>query len=139
MSAAPVIETIALCKSYGRTKAVRDLNLTVRPHCITAFLGLNGAGKSTTIKMLLGMILPTSGCGKVLGNRIDNPAASVALRRRVAFVSEDKHLYSYMTVEQVIRFTSGFYPDWRPDLAQELLRRYDLPPNARSGICRKGC
>jgi ABC-type multidrug transport system ATPase subunit len=56
-----VIFTHALTKSYGGTEAVRGLNLSVGRNRITAFLGRNGAGKSTTIKMLLGMIRPTVG------------------------------------------------------------------------------
>ena len=96
--------------------AVRDLNLCVAPHQITGFLGSNGAGKSTTIKMLLGMIRPTSGGGSVLGKRIDTQNESVELRRDVAYVSEDKRLYAYMTVEQTIRFTSAFFPAGGPTL-----------------------
>ena len=87
MIGAPVIETIGLSKSYGRMHAVRNLNLTVQPNRITAFLGLNGAGKSTTIRMLLGMIRPTEGTGTVLGRRIDDALESVAMRRYTAFVS----------------------------------------------------
>lgn len=138
MTGAPVIQTTALSKSYGRTQAVRSLNLNVDPHRITAFLGLNGAGKSTTIKMLLGMIRPTSGSGTVLGRRIDDPAENVALRREVAFVSEDKRLYSYMTVAQIVRFTSGFFPGWRHEIANTLLRKYDLPANRKVKHLSKG-
>src|SRR5436309_2667552 len=106
MTAAPVIQTTDLSKSYGAVEAVRQLSLTVEPNRITGFLGRNGAGKSTTIKMLLGMIRPTSGEGAVLGKRITDPAQSVEFRRQIAYVSEDKRLYDYMTVEQMIRFTS---------------------------------
>jgi ABC-2 type transport system ATP-binding protein len=134
----PVIKTAALSKSYGRTHAVRGLNLTVEPNRITAFLGLNGAGKSTTIKMLLGMIEPTSGSGVVLGRRIDDQTDSVALRHEVAFVSEDKGLYGYMTVEQIIKFTSGFFPDWRSEVACALVRKYELPPERKVRQLSKG-
>jgi ABC-2 type transport system ATP-binding protein len=134
----PVIQTRALTKSYGRTEAVRGLDLVVAPGCITGFLGRNGAGKSTTIKMLLGMMRPTSGDGAVLGRRITDPRESVELRRHVAYVSEDKRLYSYMTVEQMIRFTSSFYPDWRADMATKLLHEYELPPARRVRALSKG-
>jgi len=110
----------------------------VRPHQITAFLGLNGAGKSTTIKMLLGMIESSSGEGKVLGKRIADPAESVELRRKIAYVSENKRLYDYMTVEQIIRFTRSFYTDWRPDIEQQLLRSYELPLNRSIKSLSKG-
>ena len=70
MNGEPVISTTHLTKSYGGVDVVRDLSLVVRPNCITAFLGRNGAGKSTTIKMLIGMIAPSAGDGTVLGKRI---------------------------------------------------------------------
>jgi ABC-2 type transport system ATP-binding protein len=138
MTEPPVIQTHDLTKSYGAVTAVRALNLAVEPNRITGFLGRNGAGKSTTLKMLLGMIRPTSGSGTVLGHQICDPAQNVALRHRVAYVSEDKRLYDYMTVEQMIRFTSGFYADFRADNAQSLLRKFELPPSRRVKSLSKG-
>src|SRR5271156_1109201 len=133
-----VIETERLGKSYGRVEAVRGLSLSVKPHQITAFLGLNGAGKSTTIRMLLGMIRPSSGNGMVLGHRINDVKESVCLRRKVAYVSENKQLYDYMTVEQIIRFTRPFYPDWSPNRERTLLGTYELPPERRIKSLSKG-
>ncbi len=138
MTNIPVIETNDLSKSYRQVKAVRDLSFSVKPHQITAFLGLNGAGKSTTIRMLLGMIRPSGGTGQVLGHRIDDENESVALRRKVAYVSENKQLYDYMTVEQIIRFTRPFYPDWRLDRERTLLAAYQLPTNRRIKSLSKG-
>jgi len=134
----PVIQTKQLRKSYGKFEAVRGLDLCIEPNRITGFLGANGAGKSTTIKMLLGMIKPTSGGGSVLGRKIDDPKASVDMRRHVAYVSEDKRLYAYMTVEQIIRFTRACYTDWRPDVEQSLLRTYALPLDRKIKALSKG-
>jgi ABC-2 type transport system ATP-binding protein len=138
MTAAPVIETNGLSKSYGKVEAVRSLNLSVAANRITGFLGRNGAGKSTTIKMLLGMIRPTAGEATLMGKRIDDPAANVELRRGVAYVSEDKRLYDYMTVEQIIRFTASFYFDWRADAVGPLLRKFELPPARKIKSLSKG-
>jgi ABC-2 type transport system ATP-binding protein len=138
MTNLPVIQTQGLCKHYGGVEAVRGLNLCVKPNQITAFLGLNGAGKSTTIRMLLGMIRPSNGEGRVLGHRIDNENESVCLRRKVAYVSENKQLYDYMTVEQIIRFTRPFYPDWNLDRERKLLRAYQLPPRRKIRALSKG-
>jgi ABC-2 type transport system ATP-binding protein len=121
------IETNGLSKSYGGIEAVRAVNLAIHAHQITAFLGLNGAGKTTTIKMLLGMVKPTSGEGRVLGERINDGAENIRLRRKVAYVSENKQLYDYMTVDQMIRFTRSFYGDWRVDVEQKLKKSYQLP------------
>ena len=138
MSHAPVIQVRELKKSFGRVDAVCNLNMSVAPDRITAFLGLNGAGKSTTIKMLLGMIAPSSGDGTVLGRSISDPKESVDMRRSVAYVSEQQHLYDYMTVEQMIRFTKSFYPAWHSEIEQKLLRTYELPLDRKVGTLSKG-
>ena len=138
MTSGLVIQTNKLGKSYGRVEAVKELSLSIKPHSITAFLGLNGAGKSTTIKMLLGMIRPSSGDGAVLGQRISDPIESARIRTKIAYVGENKRLYDYMTVEQMIRFTSAFYPDWRPDEQEKLLRQYGLPLDRKVRSLSKG-
>ena len=127
MSDAPVIESQGLSKRYGDFTAVSDIALRVERERITGFLGRNGAGKSSTIKMLLGMIRPSSGSARVLGHHIDVPAESLVMRRKVAYVGEDKGLYPYMTVGQMIRFTRSFYPDWRTEVETRLLDEYQLP------------
>lgn len=133
-----VIATQALSKSYGSTEAVRGLNLSIRRNRITAFLGRNGAGKSTTIKMLLGMIRPSAGAGTVLGKRITDAEENRELRQRVAYVAEDKPLYGYMTVEQTVRFVSSFYSDWRTDVEKKLLQDYELPLRRKVKLLSKG-
>jgi ABC-2 type transport system ATP-binding protein len=132
------IHTSSLTKSYGQFLAVDSLNLIVPKNSITAFLGPNGAGKSTTIKMLLGMIRPTNGAAAVLGHTISILNESSRLRERIAYVAEDKPLYGYMTVEQIVRFTSRFYGDWRPDEAQRLLAEYRLPAKEKVRSLSKG-
>jgi ABC-2 type transport system ATP-binding protein len=138
MTDAPVILTHDLAKSFGEVPAVRGLNLSVGANRITAFLGQNGAGKSTTIKMLLGMVRPTCGEGTVLGKRITDPQENREMRRRVAYVAEDKPLYGYMTVEQTMRFASSFYPDWRDAVARRLLSEYKLSPHRKVKKLSKG-
>ena len=133
-----VIETQDLTKRYGKVEAVRSMNLAIAEGQITGFLGRNGAGKSTTIKMLLGMTRPTHGNGKVLGRLITNSKANCEMRRDVAFVGEDKQLYAYMTVAQMIRFTKSFYQDWRPEVEQRLLGQYQLPLDRRVKALSKG-
>jgi ABC-2 type transport system ATP-binding protein len=133
-----VIETHQLTKRFGQFAAVEALDLNVRAHQITGFLGRNGAGKSTTIKMLLGMTHPTSGTGTLLGRSIDDARENREARRNVAYVGEDKQLYAYLTVEELIRFTSSFYADWRPEVARRLLADYALPPKRKVRALSKG-
>ena len=133
-----VIETHELWKRYGSFEAVRSLNLRVIGQRITGFLGRNGAGKSTTIKMLLGMTHPTSGTGMILGRPIEDAPANREARRQIAYVGEDKQLYGYMTVEQLVRFTKSFYSDWQPEVEQRLLRQYQLPLDRKVKALSKG-
>jgi ABC-2 type transport system ATP-binding protein len=133
-----VIQTNGLMKSYGQFVAVNSLDLSVPKNRITAFLGPNGAGKSTTIKILLGMVRPTSGDATVLGHAIYSSSESCFLRKRIAYVAEDKPLYGFMTVERLIHFTRAFYPDWRLDQEQRLLAEYRLPLNKKVCSLSKG-
>lgn len=135
---AAVIETSELKKTYGKNEAVRGLNLSVLAGSVCAFLGQNGAGKSSTIKMLLGMTHPTSGRGSVFGHRIDKESESLLIRRKAAFVAEDKRLYDYMTVAEITRFTKSFFPGWNHTLENRLMEQFELPADRRIRQLSKG-
>ncbi|MBO0722411.1 MAG: ATP-binding cassette domain-containing protein, partial [Blastocatellia bacterium] len=105
-----IIETKKLKKYYGGSAAVDGLDLAVERGSIHGFLGRNGAGKTTTIKMLLGLTYPTAGEARVFGLRPEDRKEGVAIRRRVGFVGEDKGLYDYARVGQMIAFTRSFFP-----------------------------
>jgi ABC-2 type transport system ATP-binding protein len=134
----PVIETQGLHKSFKGHDALTGLNLNVPAGSIYGFLGRNGAGKTTTIKLLMGFLKPNSGTARVFGLAATDAAASVEIRRRVGFVTEDKDLYPYMTVQQIIRFTRSFFPKWRDDLHQRYLKLFDLPPKRKISALSKG-
>jgi ABC-2 type transport system ATP-binding protein len=133
-----VIRTADLWKVYDRVEAVRGLDLHVPPGSIFGFLGKNGAGKTTTIKVLLGMARPTSGEVRVFDLAAGDANASVEIRRRTGFVSEDKDLYDYMTVDEMVRFTSSFFPRWRTDLEQRYARLFELPINRKVKTLSRG-
>jgi ABC-2 type transport system ATP-binding protein len=133
-----VIETAELRKDYDGIEAVRGLNLRVPTGSIYGFLGRNGAGKTTTIKVLLGMARPTSGRVRVFGLPADEQVASVAIRSRTGFVSEERDLYDYLTVEQTIRFTADFFPRWRGELQQQYLRAFGLPLDRKVKALSRG-
>ena len=133
-----VIETTELYKNYGAVKALRGLNLQVPGGSIYGFLGRNGAGKTTTIKVLLGMVRATSGVTRVFGLPSGREETSVQIRRRTGFVSEDKDLYDYMTVEEMIRFTAAFYRGWRSDLERRYLRAFELPAERKVRALSRG-
>lgn len=134
-----VIETSGLRKTYGEgAEALRGLDLSVPAGSICGFLGRNGAGKTSTIKILLGMTRPGSGTARVLGLDAASPESSVEIRRRTGFVSEEKDLFGYMTVADTIRFTAAFYPRWRRDLEQRYLRKFELPPDRKVKALSRG-
>ncbi|HKR07564.1 MAG TPA: ABC transporter ATP-binding protein [Gemmatimonadaceae bacterium] len=138
MKTAYAIETEALTKYYGDFEAVRGLTMRVPKGTITGFLGQNGAGKSSTIRMLLGMSRPTRGNGRVLDFDIADERQSIEMRKRVAYVGEDKRLYDYMTVGQMIEFTRAFYPGWRHDVEKKLLDEFRLPLDRPTKKLSKG-
>lgn len=138
MADAIAIETIDLRKDYGSVEALRGLSLRVPAGSIFGFLGRNGAGKTTTIKILLGMTRPTSGSVHVFGLPATDQDASVEIRRRAGFVSDEKDLYDHLTVDEIIRFTAAFFPRWRTDLATKYLRSFDLPPTRKIKALSRG-
>ena len=127
-----LIETTDLYKRYEGVEALRGLTLAVPAGSICGFLGRTGAGKTTTIKILLGMASPTSGRATVFGLPADSPSASVDIRRRTGFVGDDKGLYDAMTVRGMVRHTASFYPTWNRETEARYLRRFELP--AERGI-----
>ena len=133
-----IITTAGLRKQYAGVEALRGLDLEVPAGSICGFLGKNGAGKTTTIKLLLGMARPTSGEARVFGLPAGDRRASVEIRRRSGFVSDDKDLYDYMDVAGMIRFTAAFYPRWRDDLAARYLRSFELPAGRKVKSLSRG-
>src|SRR5262245_6279217 len=133
-----VIETQELQKTFGKQHAVDGLDLRVPAGSIYGFLGKNGAGKTTTIELLLNIVKPSGGHASVFGIPITDVAKSTQIRQRIGFVSEDKGLYPYMTVEQIIRFTRPFFPKWRNDLERHYLELFNLPLKKKVGTLSKG-
>jgi ABC-2 type transport system ATP-binding protein len=133
-----IIETNQLCKSFHNQPALRGLDLRVPAGSIFGFLGRNGAGKTTTIKTLMGLLRCDSGSAQVFGMPVVDADHSVEIRRRIGFVTEDKELYPYMTVEGLIRFTRPFFPRWRHDLERRYLQMFELPPGRKIPDLSKG-
>ncbi len=133
-----IIEVNALHKSFKSQRALDGLNLRVPEGSIFGFLGRNGAGKTTTIKTLMGLLRPDTGGAHVFGIPVTDAGRAIEIRRRIGFVTEDKELYPYMTVEQIIRFTRPFFPKWRDDLERRYLKMFDLPPKRKIPDLSKG-
>src|SRR2546428_6655421 len=101
------VSAIELSKVYGELVAVDRLALDVKAGEVFAFLGPNGSGKTTTIRMLCGIISPTSGHGRVLG--FDVATQSEAIKARIGYMSQRFALYEDLTVRENLEFYAGVY------------------------------
>ncbi len=102
-----VIEVEQLVKCFGAFTAVDDLSFGVREGEVFGLLGSNGAGKTTAIRMLCGLLTPTSGRGRVLGYDVGREAEEV--KRHIGYMTQRFSLYDDLTVEQIIVFFGGVY------------------------------
>jgi len=122
-----MIEFVHLVKNFGRLVAVNDLNLTVARGEFFAMLGPNAAGKTTTLKVLAGLMKPTSGAARVCG--FDVQRQPLEARRRLAYVPDFPFLYDKLTAREFFRFTGQLFQmeDARIEAnAQELAARFHL-------------
>ncbi len=119
------LETAGLVKSYQAGAPVLDgLDLAVPAGRVFGLMGLNGAGKTTAIKLLLGLLRPDAGTACILG--LDMWRATPIERTRVAAVPQEIQVYDWLTVTELCRHVACFYPRWDPDYARRLIRRFDL-------------
>lgn len=131
------VEIRGLTKSFGHTKALDGLNLTVSPGDVTGFLGPNGSGKSTTIRVLLGLLRADGGSVRLLGG--DPWRDAVALHRRIAYVPGDVTLWPNLTGMQAIDFLCrlrGNGVDTRR--RDDLIDRFELDADKKARTYSKG-
>ncbi|HEX4413104.1 MAG TPA: ABC transporter ATP-binding protein [Lacipirellulaceae bacterium] len=118
------IITERLTKHYGGRRVVDSLDLRIPQGSVYGLLGRNGAGKSTTIKMLMGMVRPDSGRAMLLGE--DAETLSGATRARIAYLAEGHPLYGWMSIDEAVKFTRSFYPRWNDALLDQILDHFEL-------------
>lgn len=99
---ATIIKTQGLCKQYGKTLRVKDLDLSVPEGAVYGFLGPNGAGKSTTLKLILGLVKPTDGKIEVFGKEM-NSHNRLAILKNVGSLIESPSYYSHLTAEENLK------------------------------------
>jgi ABC-2 type transport system ATP-binding protein len=106
-----------------------NISLELPAGSILGFIGANGAGKSTTIRILMGLVRQDSGAVEVLGHSM--PADQAAAKQKIGFVSEDMRLYGAATLAWHMSFVASIYPDWNQAYADKLVRRFDLKPQQK--------
>lgn len=130
-----VIECRNLTHYYGKRLIYQNLSFDVPKGRILGLLGKNGTGKTTTINILSGFLQPRSGECYILGEKIGemNPLT----RQRIGLLIEGHVQYQFMTIEQIERFYSSFYPNWKREAYYELMSRLQVAPKQR--INRMSC
>jgi ABC-2 type transport system ATP-binding protein len=131
-----VIETTVLTRYFGARKAVDGLTMAVPRGSVFAFLGRNGSGKTTTIRMLLGLTEPTRGSSRVLGQ--DSQHLTPEIRARVGYMSESHSLYKWWTVRECGEYQSRFYPKWNDRIFKAIVDHFHLNPKAKAGDLSRG-
>ena len=119
------IHTSGLAKRFGRTEALRGVDLDVPEGAIYAIVGANGAGKTTLIKLLMNIMRPTAGWAQLLG--LDSARLAGADFTQIGYVSENQDLPDAMTVADVLDYLRPFYPRWDRDLEDQLVQQFELP------------
>jgi ABC-2 type transport system ATP-binding protein len=119
------IRCVELSKKFRGVLAVDRLDLSVPEGAIYALVGTNGAGKTTTIKTLMNIFRPSGGSAEILG--VDTRRISPRELSQIGYVSENQEMPEWMTVKYLLAYLKPFYPQWDDDLAQEMVREFDLP------------
>src|SRR5688572_24367893 len=131
-----VISVAGLVKTFGSTRALDGLDLSVDQGQIHGFLGPNGAGKSTTMRVLLGLLRPDGGSARMFG--ADPWDDAVDLHRRLAYVPGDVELWPTLTggeaIDLLARLRGSLDTRWR----DELVEQFDLDPSKKARTYSKG-
>ena len=120
----------------GKSFEITNLDLHVPAGAIYGFLGPNGSGKTTTIRLVLGLLRPLGGRITVLGERMPDDAPRVL--GRVGYVPEQPHLDPTLTVRETMNFQAAFYPTWDGPRAEQLLDQFQLDEHRLFGRLSKG-
>lgn len=124
-----VIRTRGLTRYFGRKAALKNLTLDVPRGQVTALVGRNGAGNTTLIRMLLGLLPPTRGRSELLGG--DSQSLAPKLRTRVGYLAEGHFLWRWMRVRDVVRWQRETFPRWDQSLFDAILKFFAVDPQDR--------
>jgi ABC-2 type transport system ATP-binding protein len=124
-----VISIAGLSRRFGATLALDDVSLSVPSGVVFGLVGENGAGKTTLLKHALGLLRAEAGSVRVFGS--DPVADPPGVLGRIGYLSEQRDLPAWMRVDELLRYTSAFYPKWDAQFADTLRRQFGLPLDAK--------
>ena len=136
-AAALAVETTNLVKKYGDQIALDSVSFNVPEGSVYVLVGENGAGKSTTFKILLNLERPTSGNAKVFG--LDSDTNGPQSRAQIGYVPEQQESpYPWMTCGRLLQYVAAYYPSWDAKYAEHLVKSLDIRADKKSGTLSKG-
>ncbi len=124
------IDAAAIGKRYGKRWALRDCTLVVPQGATVGVVGANGAGKSTFLHMVVGLLDPTEGDLQVLGGR---PGSSAEQLAKIGFVAQDAPVYGSLSVRDHLRLGARLNPTWDQAVAERRVSALELDPRQRAG------
>lgn len=131
-----VIEAKDLSRNFGTTLALDRVDLEIPPGCVYGLVGVNGAGKTTFIKHILGLLTAESGSVRVFGmDPVRDPAPVL---RDIGYLSEERDLPEWMRISELMRYTAAYHPNWDQAFAEELLKTFGLDPQKKIKALSKG-
>jgi ABC-2 type transport system ATP-binding protein len=136
MSIDDAIVTKGLTKDHGHARGIFNADLVVKRGSLFGLLGRNGAGKTTLIRTLLGLEIPTDGSAALLG--LDFAKENRRILEKIGYVDEDRGLYEWMRVGEIVEFTRSFYPTWDDSLASRMLDSFHIDRSQKVGELSRG-
>ena len=125
----PPIAVKGLTRNFGKKTALDNIDLSVSSGRVLGLVGENGAGKTTLIKHLMGLLKAQEGMVRVFG--IDPVKDPVGALSQIGYLSEERDLPHWMRVDELMNYTSAFYPDWDTSYAEELRRIFKLDESSK--------
>lgn len=136
MNATHAIEAIGLTKRFRALNALAGFNLSVPAGSLCGLLGPNGSGKTTALRVLLGMLRPDSGEARVLGRPVNSLSADAF--QEIGYVAEGTDYPAWMTGAQLFAWCRDTYPDWDADFCRRLVSDFEIPLDNRLDRCSRG-
>ncbi|MFC1735337.1 ABC transporter ATP-binding protein [Candidatus Hydrogenedentota bacterium] len=131
-----LVEIKDLSRQFGTQVALDNVSLSIEPGQVLGLVGINGAGKTTLIKHILGLLTAKAGSVRVFGK--DPVKDPVHVLGRIGYLSEERELPEWMTIDELMRYMSAFYPEWDQTYADSLCDTFGLDTSLKIKELSKG-
>jgi ABC-2 type transport system ATP-binding protein len=131
-----ILQIKNVSKSFGKKNVLKDFSLDLKQGKVHGLLGKNGEGKTTLIRMVMGILPPDEGVILYKGKRIR--FNSTSYKKEVGYIAEDSIFFGWMKVKDLLSFNASFYPKWNKKRSDDLLKRLSLDKNIRINSLSRG-